>query len=696
MHNHQEEPLKDVYIRPLGVLKGIGPQTAEKFKAAGISTIHDLVFTLPIRYADKTKLTLIENIRPGDTILLDAIIEKKNFFYLRKRSLNCRVNDGTGALDLKFYYYAGMHDKRLNIGEQIRCYGKARAGRNGIEIIHPEYEVIDTEGQETLDATYTPIYKNIKGISQASHLKIISMGLEYLIENHAVDLVGVIAEVKNMMNLSVAIKQAHFPDKGQSNSLLTNRTHPSQRRIALEELIAYQLLIQKNLPQENGININSSKVIVETIMSSLPFEMTDGQEKSLSEILNDLGKDVPMNRLLQGDVGCGKTLVALLVAAYVSKAGYQAAIMAPTEILARQHYEEFVKILTPLNINIQFLSGSLSSEQKHLMLDGINNTRDSIVVGTHALFQEHIQFNNLGLVVVDEQHRFGVKQRLSLRKKRNDLKLPHQLFMTATPIPRTVAMTLFSDMTLSTIDELPKGRLKVETSAIPRSKKNEIIKSIERMIQTENSQVYWVSPIISESEHIDVEAAEDTYKEIKKMLPSTEIGLIHGKMSNQEKDSVMQKFKSGTIKMLVSTTLIEVGVNVPNATCMVIEGVERMGLSQIHQLRGRVGRGSKPSFCLLLYKLPLSIQVQERLATIRDYNDGFKIAEKDFSMRGPGNIFGIEQSGVMNFQIVDLGVHFDLVYDAKKIVEDVLSRNDTIADELVMRWYADSKEYVLA
>jgi ATP-dependent DNA helicase RecG len=696
VYSHREEHLKDIYLRSIGVLKGIGPQTAEKFEAVGISTIHDLVFTLPTRYADKTKLTPIENIKPGDTVLLDAIIKRKNFFYLRKRSLSCRVNDGSGALDLKFYYYAGMHDKRLNIGDRIRCYGKVRAGRSGIEIVHPEYEVIGIESQETLNATYTPIYKNIKGISQSSHLKIISMGLDYLRKNNAVDLVGTIVEVQNIMNLSAAVQQVHFPDKDQSINLLSNRTHPAQQRIALEELIAYQLLIQKNLPQENGIKISSSKEIVETIMSSLPFKMTDGQEKSLSEILDDLSKDIPMNRLLQGDVGCGKTLVVLLAATYVSKAGYQAAIMAPTEILARQHYEEFVKILAPLNIKIQFLSGSLSNDQKHLMMEGINNTRDSIVIGTHALFQDHIQFNNLGLVVVDEQHRFGVKQRLSLRKKRNDLKLPHQLFMTATPIPRTVAMTLFSDMTLSTIDELPKGRLKVETSAMPRSKKNEIIKSIERMIQIENSQVYWVSPIISESEHIDVEAAEDIYKGIKKMLPRTEIGLIHGKMNNQEKDNIMQSFKSGTIKMLVSTTLIEVGVNIPNATCMVIEGVERMGLSQIHQLRGRVGRGSKPSFCLLLYKLPLSTQAQERLAIIRDHNDGFKIAEKDFSMRGPGNIFGIEQSGVMNFQIVDLGVHFDLVYDAKKIVEDVLSRNDTIADKLVMRWYADSKEYVLA
>lgn len=695
--NNLKDSVEDGYLSPLSVLSGVGPQIAQKLAQEGFATLHDLVLTLPTRYADKTKLTAISDIMPGETVLIEAVLEKKNvFYYSRKRSLNCRLADGSDYLDLKFYYYTGFHDKRMNVGETFRCYGKAREGRSGIEIIHPEYEMIEDGTNKPLDKSFTPIYKNLKGIGQKAHRKLVLTALEYIRRRDTKDLVKSLSADKCLMDLTDALHIAHFPNYDELIHSLANKTHPAQERIALEELIAYQLLILNKEPEELGIKINGSLNIIEDIIQILPFEITSSQRNALFEMIGDLNKKIPMNRLLQGDVGCGKTLVALLLSAYVAKAGYQVAVMAPTEILARQHYQEFLSFLAAFNIDIQFLSGSLSSEQKQSISQEINHSKNSITIGTHALFQEHINFNNLGLVIVDEQHRFGVKQRLSLRKKRKDSSLPHQVFMTATPIPRTIAMTLFSDMTISTINEMPVGRLAVETSAIPRTKKREIIKRIERMMQVEKSQVYWVSPIISESEHIDVEAAEDIYKDIKKMLPKTKIGLVHGKMSNEEKDEVMNAFKEGHIQMLVSTTLIEVGVNVPNATCMVIEGVERMGLSQIHQLRGRVGRGSKPSFCLLLYKLPLSHVVQERLGIIRENSDGFKIAEKDFAMRGPGNIFGVEQSGVMNFQLVDLGVHFHLIYDAKQVAEKILETKDQTGQQLLARWYPDSKEYILA
>lgn len=683
---------------PCTQLKGVGTQLADKLKKCGIYTVQDLLFHLPFRYQDRTHVTPIVNLRSNDFAVIEGVIIKNEIVSPKRPSLLITVQDGLGSLHIRFYHFTASQKENLCVGTKIRCFGEVRFAFKGLEMVHPEYKRILSHEPLPVDETLTPIYPSTEGLSQKTLQKLNHQALTLLEQGYMLQelLPYEILHSMNMPTLMEAILFIHRPPPNVSQKQLEAGLHPAQQRLAFEELLAHRLSMRKlraKAQSHCAAALKTHSELSQQFLSLLPFEPTRAQYRVSEEIRNDLQKDFPMLRLVQGDVGCGKTLVAALAILEAVANGYQAALMAPTDILAEQHYRSFSNWLEKLNIPIAWLAGKHKGKTREATLMQLKSAEAKIAIGTHALFQEQVEFNNLALIVVDEQHRFGVHQRLALREKgMQAAQYPHQLIMTATPIPRTLSMTAFADLDVSLIDELPPGRKPVKTVVIPDHKRHEVILRIEEMCASKH-QVYWVCPLIEESELLQCQAAEKTFLLLQQELKPLRIGLIHGRMKPKEKESIMQQFKQYELDLLVATTVIEVGVDVPNANLMIIENAERLGLSQLHQLRGRVGRGARESFCVLLYQSPLSTMAKERLSTMRETSDGFIVAQKDLDLRGPGEVLGTKQTGLIQFRIADLKRDQHLLDRIATVASELLHSNPTLADAIIHRWLGDDEKY---
>lgn len=683
-------------VIPLTTLKGIGPKMAEKLERLGLRTVQDMLFHLPVRYQDRTQLSAIARLRPGDyaTLVADSIDARVHMG--RRRSLLVKVTDRSGVLTLRFFRFSGAQQQQIASGQRLQIYGEVRPGPTGPEMIHPEYRVLEAGAEPDLPNTLTPIYPATEGVHQLTLSKLAEQVISYL---NAESLPELLPESLRggTPALHVALRTLHFPSVDIDMAALIAGNHPAQQRLAMEELLAHQIsmLQARSLAQQvQAPAIQPSQRLKNELLSVLPFKPTNAQARVVGEVENDLMQPMPMLRLVQGDVGSGKTLVAALAALGAIEAGYQVALMAPTELLAEQHARSFTMWLAPLGINVGWLTGRLKGKARSETLAQLEAGNIQFVVGTHALFQEHVHFASLALVIIDEQHRFGVHQRLALREKGEQQGLhPHQLVMTATPIPRTLAMTAYADLATSIIDELPPGRTPVTTVAIPDSRRDNVIERVHHTVTTEQRQVYWVCTLIEESDVLQCQAAEDTATLLQGALPSLRVGLVHGRQKPAEKELVMNAFKAGDIDLLVATTVIEVGVDVPNASLMIIENPERLGLAQLHQLRGRVGRGSVASHCVLLYKSPLSRQASERLAVLRESSDGFVIAERDLELRGPGELLGARQTGLVQMKVADLVRDAHLIPSIQSLAQRIYSDFPEHAQALMVRWLPDGERY---
>lgn len=685
-----------LHVIPLTTLKGIGPKMAEKLERLGLRTIQDMLFHLPARYQDRTQLSAIARLRPGDyaTLVADSIDARVHMG--RRRSLLVKVTDRSGVLTLRFFRFTAAQQQQMAAGQRLQIYGEVRPGPMGPEMIHPEFKVLEAGAEPDLPNTLTPIYPATEGVHQLTLSKLAEQVMTYL---NAESLPELLPESLRggMPELHVALRTLHFPSVDVDMAALIEGNHPAQQRLAMEELLAHQIsmLQARSLAQQvNAPAIQPSKHLKNELLTVLPFEPTQAQRRVVSEIETDLMQPMPMLRLVQGDVGSGKTLVAALAALGAIEAGYQVALMAPTELLAEQHARSFSMWLEPLGVSVGWLTGRLKGKARAETLARLEAGDIRFVVGTHALFQEHVHFAQLALVIIDEQHRFGVHQRLALREKGEQQGLhPHQLVMTATPIPRTLAMTAYADLATSIIDELPPGRTPVTTVAIPDTRRDDVIARVQHTVETDQRQVYWVCTLIEESDVLQCQAAEDTAFLLQEALANLRVGLVHGRQKPAEKEAVMQAFKAGDIDLLVATTVIEVGVDVPNASLMIIENPERLGLAQLHQLRGRVGRGSVASHCVLLYKSPLSRQASERLAVLRESSDGFVIAERDLELRGPGELLGTRQTGLVQMKVADLVRDAHLIPTIQTLAQRIYNEFPEHSQALMVRWLPDSERY---
>jgi len=681
-------------------LKGVGEAMAAKLATLGISTLQDVLFHLPFRYQDRTRITQIGTLAPGREAVVCGEVLVADVVIRQRRSLLVRINDGTGSLTLRFFHFNQQQVKQFERGRQVRCFGEARRGPSMLEMVHPEYRVLadNVSAHADLGDTLTPFYPATEGVQQATLRKLSDQALAQLDAAVIKDLLpSEMLMNSGLPDLETALRIVHRPPPSADVQALLEGTHPAHRRLALEELVAHRLglrLLRVNALQQHAPLLRPSGELMDSLRRSLAFSLTAAQDRVLLEVLNDMGTPEPMLRLVQGDVGSGKTVVAALAAAQAVESGYQVAMMAPTEILAEQHMLNFSEWFEPLGIRVGWLTGKLRVAQKRATIEAVAMGQLRIVIGTHALFQKDVEFENLGLAIIDEQHRFGVHQRMALRNKGADANtLPHQLIMTATPIPRTLAMTAYADLDVSIIDELPPGRKPVTTVAIDNTRRMEIVDRVGAAID-DGRQVYWVCTLIEESETLQAEAAEDAFATMQELLPKHRVGLVHGRLKPREKEAIMQAFKSQEIDLLIATTVIEVGVDVPNASLMIIENSERLGLSQLHQLRGRVGRGSAQSSCILLFQAPLSNNGRERLGIMRETNDGFVIAEKDLSLRGAGEVLGTRQTGLAEFRIAQLGRDDDLLDDVSAIADALLDSQSLSVQALVRRWIGeDKKEY---
>lgn len=689
---------KVVLSQPVTCLKGVGSKVAERLKKIGVQQIQDLLFHLPLRYQDRTRLFPLGSLRLQQECLVEGTIKLSQVKFGRRRSLLCHIEDGTGSLVLRFFHFSKVQQNQLAKGARIRCFGEVRNGPSSFEMVHPEYQIIAAEGLVPVDTELTPIYPTTEGLHQLSLRKLLKQALASLDNSTLPELLTDQSRVHPAANYSLteALRYVHQPPPDVDVQQLLERTHPTQRRLAFEELLAHQVSMrqirqriqQHKAPMLVGVDEHSQQ-----FLAQLPFPLTAAQLRVMDEILADIKQAVPMQRLVQGDVGSGKTVVAAMAVVAAVSAGYQAVMMAPTELLAEQHFQTFTTWLAPLGFNVGWCAGKQTASQRKQVLTDLSSGEIRVAVGTHALFQDEVTFNDLGLVVIDEQHRFGVHQRLALRDKgrHRDL-MPHQLVMTATPIPRTLAMTAYADLTVSVIDELPPGRSPVTTVVMPDSRREDIVARVAVAGQ-EKRQVYWVCTLIEESEHLQCQAAEDSATALQEALPDFNIALVHGRMKGVDKELIMQKFKAGEIDILVATTVIEVGVDVPNASLMVIENAERLGLAQLHQLRGRVGRGSVQSHCVLMYHPPLSDNGQARLKCLRESNDGFVIAQRDLELRGPGELLGTRQTGLPQFRVADLVDDQDLVAVMQEAADHFLQSTPERADDLITRWFGHKIDF---
>ena len=604
-------PDTSALTQSIDTLRGIGPKSAEKFQKLGIFTINDLLFHLPYRYEDRTHVKPIGHLVSGTSAVVEGEIIDSQIKLGRRRSLLVRISDGSGFLTLRFFHFSKNQQTSFIKDKYIQCYGEVRRGPNGFEIAHPEYSFSTDENKKLTQDHLSPVYHVTEGVHQSSIRKIIDQALLFLTsqENELFDLLPPSVSKKlKLPDLKNAVLQLHKPDIKTDTQELLNFKHPTQQRLILEELLAHHLSLKelrnKTLIHGSPAFLNENK-LKEKFIEQLPFQLTNAQKRVIDEIRKDQGTSVPMLRLIQGDVGSGKTVVAMAATLQAIESGWQVAIMAPTETLAEQHFQNFSNWAEPLNLRVGWLTGKLKRSIRNTTLDDLEQGKIQLLVGTHALFQDEVKYAKLGLIIIDEQHRFGVHQRLALKEKGHKGNIPHQLIMTATPIPRTLAMTAYADLDLSIIDELPKGRQHIDTVVIPDSRREEIIQRVNEACKN-GRQVYWVCPLVEESELLDAQAAESTAESLQTILPELKVGLVHGRMKSEQKSDVIAEFKNNNIDLLVATTVIEVGVDVPNASLMIIENAERLGLSQLHQLRGRVGRGNIKSNCVLMYNGKLS------------------------------------------------------------------------------------------
>ena len=682
-------------------LSGVGAQTLSRLEKLGIRVIRDLIFHLPLRYEDRTRIHPIGRLVAGMTVLICGRVEFIDILPRGRKSLICRISDETGFITLKFFHFSANQHNVLRPGTLISCFAEVRHGFGGLEMIHPDYQVITNSDTEVTQTCLTPVYPLTEGLSQAILRKVVKQALSFWSDEPELLIDWIPSSTLKKYaypSLAEAIKTLHAPDDLVSISALQSGNIPALKRLAFEELLAHHLSLRINRDkikawQSPVFNPDSGKEIVEQFLSNLPFKLTGAQQRVIAEIETDCKLEHPMMRLIQGDVGSGKTIVSAYAALLALVAGYQVAVMAPTELLAEQHNRSFNAWFEGFQTKVVFLTGQLKGNARKAVLQDMADGSAGIVVGTHALFQESVNFHRLGLVIIDEQHRFGVHQRMALREKGQQGKTrPHQLVMTATPIPRTLAMLQYSDLDISIIDELPPGRKPIVTSVIPAERRSAVIERISSWV-AKKRQVYWVCTLIEESEVLQCEAAEKTAEFLTNALPKIRIALIHGRMKSKDKDIVMQAFKNHQIDLLVATTVIEVGVDVPNAGLMVIENPERLGLSQLHQLRGRVGRGDDDSYCLLLYQSPLSDTAKQRLGILRDSNDGFLIAEKDLELRGPGEVMGTRQTGVVRFKVADLARDADLLDNIQQAGEQIFIHSPQAIQPLCDRWLGGSSDY---
>ena len=712
--------------RPITSLRGVGGLLAERLRRLGIERVQDLLFVLPLRYEDRTRLKAIGSLAPGQRAAVEGEVQLTEIAYRKRRQLLSRISDGSGFLTLRFFHFSAAQQAGLARGTRLRCFGEVRRGPLGLEIVHPEYQRI-VETAQPLEPSLTPIYPSTEGLAQGRLRALVAQALEQLesserrggSEQSARTEQSAGAEratrptamrtpqvsdwippellaAMKLPSLGEALRFVHRPPPSTSLEVLAEGRHPAQRRLAFEELLAHQLalrLVKDAAQTDPAWPLEDPGDLAKRLIDALPFQLTSAQHRAWGELLADLRGSRPMVRLLQGDVGCGKTVVAAAAAALAAGSGRQAALMAPTELLAEQHWRNFSAWFQRLGIPVALVSGSMPARTRRSALETIASGEIQIIVGTHALFQEGINFRHLALMIVDEQHRFGVQQRLKLQEKGAvGGRVPHQLIMTATPIPRTLAMTAYADLDISVIDELPPGRTPVRTVVVPEQRRQEVVQRILDACRS-GSQVYWVCPLIEESEELRYQAAEETAALLAEALPEVRIGLVHGRQPPAAKERTMAAFKAGKLQLLVATTVIEVGVDVPNATLMVIENAEALGLAQLHQLRGRVGRGSDASSCVLLYRAPLSELARERLRVIRETSDGFEIARRDLELRGPGELLGTRQTGLAQMRVADLLRDADLLPRVQAAAERMLREHPERIGPLTARWIGASERY---
>ncbi|ANO53376.1 ATP-dependent DNA helicase RecG [Woeseia oceani] len=681
----------------LTTLKGVGPALVQKLARLRLENVEDLLFLLPLRYEDRTTVRRIGELLPGTRSLVCGEVLLAETVFRGRRSLLVRIADGSGQLTLRFFHFSAQQQAQFRPGVHIACFGDARLGSAGMEMVHPEYRIIRDGNNPLASDTLTPIYPITDGVPQGRMRSLASQAVAIMRRSPPAELLpDSLRNELDMPTLAEALSYLHHPPVDADLTLLATGTHPCQQRLAFEELLAHYLSL-RNLrrlaSQEKSPALPDDAGLHHRFLSSLPFTMTGAQSRVIEEILADLRKAQPMMRLIQGDVGSGKTVVAAMACLQAIGSGRQAAVMAPTELLAEQHLQSFQSWFEPLDIEPCWLAGSQRAAARRESLAAIADGTARLVIGTHALFQDGVDFHGLGLIVIDEQHRFGVHQRMALRDKGADgLGQPHQLVMTATPIPRTLAMAAYADLDTSIIDELPPGRQPVTTVALPESRREQVIERV-REACAKGQQAYWVCPLIEESELLDFQAAELSHAQLSAALPELQVGLVHGRMKGPARDLVMRAFKAGELHLLVATTVIEVGVDVPNASLMIIENAERMGLSQLHQLRGRVGRGAAQSHCVLLYKQPLGKIAKSRLGVLRDTNDGFIVAQRDLELRGPGELLGTRQTGLPQYRIADLARDGELMPKVQKTAQTILRENPATASALVRRWIADAGRY---
>lgn len=683
-------------LHAVTTLKGVGQAMAKKLEKLHLNTVQDVLFHLPLRYQDRTRISPIGGLQTGSEVLICGQVERAEVVHRKRRMLLVYLSDGTGQVLLRFFHFSLAQKAGFEKGATVYCFGEVRGNRD-LEIVHPEYRIASNTGAQSplMQDTLTPIYPATEGVQQATLRKLVSQAM---LQAKALDELLPHGATPFKYSVFEALDLMHNPPNTVDVQALLDGTHPAQQRLAFEELMAHHLSMQRmreRVQSEPAQAIQHAGKLKQQFFEQLPFRLTGAQQRVLADIEQDLAKPYPSLRLVQGDVGSGKTVVAHVALLDAVEAGHQAVLMAPTELLAEQHYQNIKTWCEPLGVRVGWLSGRVKGSARIDALANISNGQFQIVVGTHALFQEEVSFKSLAVMVIDEQHRFGVGQRLALRDKgKRTGKVPHQITMTATPIPRTLAMTAYADLDYSIIDELPPGRTPVTTVVLPDTRRGDVIARIETACQA-GRQVYWVCTLIEESESLQCQAAEVTAEQLAQAMPSVRIGLVHGRMKGAQKQAVMQAFKNAELDLLVATTVIEVGVDVPNASLMVIENAERLGLSQQHQLRGRVGRGKTQSVCVLMYKPPLGKTSQKRLDVMRSTQDGFKIAEEDLHLRGPGEVLGTRQTGEVNFKVADVVRDAHLLTAVKKVSADLIHKpsEQHRIDALIQRWLGSVQKF---
>ncbi|TKF34170.1 ATP-dependent DNA helicase RecG [Vibrio kanaloae] len=681
---------------PLNSLSGVGAKVAEKLEKVGLNNVQDLLFHLPLRYEDRTRIYPIVKLHAGLWAAVQGKVMHVDTIFGKRKMLTVKISDGNGTITLRFFNFTAGMKNNFAEGKQVHAYGEIKRGNMGLEIVHPDYKFFAPRQQPDVEANLTPVYPTTEGLRQVTLRNLTDQALE-LIDKAAVNELLPSGLYDHQITLAQALHTIHRPPPGIDLEQFDEGKHPAQLRLIMEELLAQNLSmlsVRSKGQQDKAMPFPPVHTLKDKLLAQLPFSPTNAQARVTKEIEADLEKPHPMMRLVQGDVGSGKTLVAALAAVRALEHGQQVALMAPTELLAEQHAINFANWFEAMGIQVGWLAGKLKGKARETELASIASGEAQMVVGTHALFQEHVEFKNLGLVIIDEQHRFGVHQRLELREKgAKQGYYPHQLVMTATPIPRTLAMTAYADLETSIIDELPPGRTPIQTVAIPDTKRDDIVERVRHACLNEGKQAYWVCTLIDESEVLEAQAAADTAEELQRKLPDVKIGLVHGRMKPAEKQAVMQEFKENKLHLLVATTVIEVGVDVPNSSLMIIENPERLGLAQLHQLRGRVGRGSVASHCVLLYHSPLSKTAQKRLGVLRESNDGFVIAQRDLEIRGPGELLGTKQTGLAEFKIADLVRDQRLIPEVQRIARHIHDSYPENAKAIINRWLGERDVY---